>query len=418
MLDTEQGPRVSSVADAAGLLVRRPEIELLFAEARRRRRRRRLLGVAASVVLAAAVVASVTIGGDGNGTAVRGGDGRRPAATTNGSSSRLALPSVRLAWVDNGDLVVGDPATGALRVGPPVDASLSAPLVLAAGHLYWADASTDGAPIRDYDLASGKIRYLPRGEAVFSSADGRSLYIARDARTLLVLRPDGSGPVAVHRTPAGWFMSGIGPGWVPTVGTSGVLVANSDTAGRGLREGVWNLATGQVRTLGAGSTIFGVYAPRRARYSLIAWAPPSRDFARDFARNYPLRITDTATGAMVTARSPLHFGFVAGGAPAFSPGGKQVAVFVRTAPLGSASGMSQLAIVDTGTGEVRLVPGTRLFTTEDAFWAMWLPGGQRILAGAVGSADLVDARTLAARPFTFFPNSTDGFSAVVLSGHR
>jgi hypothetical protein len=417
MLDTEQGPRVSSVVDAAGLLVRGPEIELLFAQARRRRRRRRLLGVAGSVVLAAAVVARVTIGGGGNGTAVRGGDGRRPEATTNASSSRLALPSVRLAWVDNGNLVVGDPATGALRVGPPVDPSLSAPLVLAAGHLYWADASTDGAPIRDYDLASGKIRYLPRGEAVFTSADGRSLYIARNARTLLVLRPDGSGPTGVLRTPAGWFMSGIGPGWAPTVATSGVLVASSDAAGpagRGPREGVWNLATGQVRTLGAGSTIFGVYAPRRARYSLIAWAPPSRHFARD----YPLRITDTATGAVVTARSPLHFGFVAGGAPAFSPGGKQMAVFVRTASLGSASGMSQLAIVDTGTGQVRLVPGTRLFTTEDAFWAMWLPDGQRILAGAVGSAYVVDTRTLTVRPFTFFPNSTDGFSAVVLSGHR
>ncbi|HEY2304546.1 MAG TPA: hypothetical protein VGI05_01555, partial [Streptosporangiaceae bacterium] len=60
-----------------------------------------------------------------------------------------------------------------------------------------------------------------------------------------------------------------------------------------------------------------------------------------------------------------------------------------------------------------------LFTAEDAFWAIWLPGSQRILAGSIGSAYLVDARTLAVRPFTYFGNSTDGFSAVVLVGaHR
>ncbi len=94
-----------------------------------------------------------------------------------------------------------------------------------------------------------------------------------------------------------------------------------------------------------------------------------------------------------------------------------MAVFVRTARLGSSNGMSQLAIVSTRTGVVRLVPGTRLYTTEDAFWAIWLPGSQRVLAGALGSAYPVDARTLAVRPFTFFA-STDGFSAVVLPVRR
>ena len=96
-----------------------------------------------------------------------------------------------------------------------------------------------------------------------------------------------------------------------------------------------------------------------------------------------------------------------------------MAVFVRTARLGSETGMSRLAIVNTSTGAVRLVPGTVLDTTEDAFWAIWLPGSQQVLlAGAVGSSYLVDARTLAVRPFRYFGNSSDGFSAVVLPSRR
>ncbi len=413
MLATEQEHKDGSVVDDPGLQVRGPEIEVLFAAARRRRRRRRLVGASVSLMLAGAVAAGVTVGGGGGGAAIRGGDSRRPAVTTKSESSRLALPAVRLAWIDSGYLLIGDPATGDLRTGPAVDASASGPLVSAAGQLYWADSSTDGAPIRDYDLATGKIRYLPPGEAVFTSADGRTLFIARNSRTLLELPADGTGRPVVLRTPIGWFMSSIGPGWAPTVGAGGVLVATSDEQGyvpRGTREGLWNPATGHVRILGVAIGILGVYTPSGARYSLVAWAPPSRAVAQDDS----LRITNTSTGATVAVRSPLHYGFVAAGAPAFSPGGKQMAVFVRTAPLGSASGMSQLAIVDTGTGAVRLVPRTRLYTTEDAFWALWLPGSQRILAGAVGSAYAVDVRTLAVRPFTFFSGPTDGFSAVVL----
>ena len=111
-------------------------------------------------------------------------------------------------------------------------------------------------------------------------------------------------------------------------------------------------------------------------------------------------------------RSPLHYGFAAGGAPAFSPDGTLMAVFVRTARLGT-GGLSKLAIVNTRTGALHLLPGTATYTTEDAFWAIWLPGGQRLLAGALGSGAAVDVQTLSARPFSFFPSS-DGFSATVL----
>jgi hypothetical protein len=390
---------------------------VLFAEARRRRRRRRLLGAALSLLLAGAVAAGVIAGGGTHGRATGSSDGKQPAAAAQSQGTRLALPSVRLAWLDYDVLTLGDPATGALRTGPTVDASTTAPLVFAAGRLYWADANRDRAPIREYDLATGKIQYLQRGEAVFASADGRHIFIARSSSELLELRADGSGRPVVLRAPASWYMSGLTAGWIPTQAAGGIIVYSRPAQDHDppiARAGLWNPATGRVQILGVGIEIFGVYTPPGARYSLVAWVPRSRKIAL----NYSLRITNTSTGATVTARSPLHHGFVASGAPAFSPGGKEMAVFVRTATLGSEDGMSRLAIVNTSTGAVRVVPETALYTTEDAFWAIWLPHSQRILAGALETAYVADARTLAVRRFTYFGNSTDGFSAVVLPAHH
>jgi hypothetical protein len=413
MLDIDQEPMHHLVGEVPRLHVRGPAIQVLFAEARRRRRRRRLLAAALSLMLTGAAAAGVIAGGGGHDAVTRRSDGKRPAPAAKSQASRLARPSVRLAWLDNGLLMVGDPATGAPRTGPAVDASAPAPLVFAGGHLYWADASHDGAPIRDYNLATGRIRYLPRGEGVFTSVDGRHLYIARSSRVLFELPADGYGRAIVLRAPAGWYMSGLTAGWVPTQAAGGVIVhssASPDGIPPSAREGLWNPATGRVRIIGTGIWIFGAYTPAAGRYSLLAWAPANREFARDDT----LRITNSATGATVVVRSPLHHGFVASGAPAFSPGGKQMAVFIRTARVGSETGMSRLAIVDTSTGAVRLVPGTVLDTTEDAFWAIWLPGSQQVLAGALGSSYLVDTRTLAVMPFGYFGNSSDGFSAVVL----
>ena len=416
MLDTSKEATPGPVVEVIRVPVGGTEIKVLFAEARRRRRRRRLLGAALSLVLTGAVAAGVIVGGGGHGRAIRRSEIKRPAVAAKSQASRLALPSVRLAWLDYDRLMIGDPATGAPRTGPAVDASPTAPLIFAAGQLFWADANRDGAPIRDYNLATGKIRYLPPGEEIYASIDSRHLYIARSSRVLFELPADGYGRPIVLRTPARWFMSGIGPGWEPTEAAGGIIVASSDDdyIPAGARVGLWNPLTGRVRILGAGMNIFGVYTPPGGRHSLIAWVPARREVALDDS----LQITNTSTGATVTVRSPLHHGFVASGAPAFSPGGKQMAVFVRTGRLGFSSGLSRLAIVNTSTGAVRIVPGTALYTDEDAFWAIWLPGGQRVLAGALGSAYLVDARTLAVRPFRYFGNSTDGFSAIVLPARR
>ena len=86
--------------------------------------------------------------------------------------------------------------------------------------------------------------------------------------------------------------------------------------------------------------------PPGARYSLLAWLP-----ARCSAgQNCPLRITNTATRPTKTVRSPLHHGFAVGAA--FSPSGKQLAVFVNRNFLGT--GAVQLVIADAGTGAMRL----------------------------------------------------------------
>ena len=66
-------------------------------------------------------------------------------------------------------------------------------------------------------------------------------------------------------------------------------------------------ATGAARSFGAAT------APG-ARYSLVAWAPADCPFSGDC----PVEITNTATLATISVRSPLHHGFASAGV-VFSP---------------------------------------------------------------------------------------------------
>jgi hypothetical protein len=158
--------------------------------------------------------------------------------------------------------------------------------------------------------------------------------------------------------------------------------------------------------------------PPGARYSLLAWLP-----ARCSAgQNCPLRITNTATMSTKTVRSPLRHGFAIGAA--FSPGGKQLAVFVNRNPLGT--GTVQLAIADAGTGAMRLAGAVRLGIGEDRAWALWLPDGRHLLTGGAVSSYAVNAATLSARPLYFIHGrdhyieaSQDiNYSAVILPPRR
>jgi len=83
---------------------------------------------------------------------------------------------------------------------------------------------------------------------------------------------------------------------------------------------------------------------------------------------------------------------------------------------------SELELINTKTGAVRPVPSVRLVTQEDGDWALWLPGGQRLIVGGANATYAVSVQTLAARPFSFFPGTLGApdinSSAVVLTiGH-
>jgi hypothetical protein len=120
-------------------------------------------------------------------------------------------------------------------------------------------------------------------------------------------------------------------------------------------------------------------------------------------------------------RSPLPYGFDIGGA--FSPDGSNLAVFVKTNS-GVVNPAMQLALVNTSTGSLRLIPGVRGEIGESVGWARWLPGGTSVLAGTFSSEYrtynhyLVNTTTGAAKTVDF---STDrdrdvNFSASTIGG--
>jgi hypothetical protein len=391
--------------------------EALFAEARRRRRRRRLAAAVVCLVLAGSAAAGLAAAWPGRGAAT---SHRHPGAAAAARAPGFALPPARVAWVDyNGHLHVGDLATRVQHVVATVDASAADPMIQAGGRLYWAGINKNVAPIRDYDIATGKIQSLARGDSVFASPDGRHIYIVQTGTRLIELPADGTGTPRRLALPAGWHMSGILGNWSVA---GGIIVYSSaaDPGPRPVTLAIWSPTTGHVKIIGRGLNVIDTYTPPGARYSLLAWTAGCRQRCR-------LGIINTSTLASVTVRSPNRYGFTYGGlfsSGAFSPDGTRLAVFVNTTnpqdPYNAPN--SVLAIVNTRTGALQLVRAARLVTTEDAGWARWLPGGSRLIAGAQAGSYAVDAATLAARPFYFFgPPGEDinssgdiNFSATVL----
>ncbi len=337
----------------------------------------------------------------------------RPAAPVKRAEPTFKLPGAIVAWMDTaGQLRVGNVATRTQHVVATLPSDAGGWFAATASHLYWLDFNVDRnvVPIRSYDLATGRISYLPRGETVFASADGRHVYVMRSNTTLIEVAADGSGPQRWLHAPSGWSIAGYP---LPlAVAHGGIIVGSGDAMA------VWSTMTGKITLVGQGLPM-AAYTPRDGRYSLLAWAPDSCANQASCTVN----ITNTAARTTVRALSPLHHGYSWAGADAiaFSPDGSRLAVFARTAPL-SRNTVSELAIIDTRTGSLNLVRSVRLFTLEDGDWALWLPGGQRLLAGGASATYAVDAQTLAARPFSFFPGTPEardiGSSAVVLSGGR
>jgi hypothetical protein len=380
------------------------EVRALFAAARRRRRRRRLAAGAACLILAGSAAAGLAAAGPGRGAGTNPGQAGH-AAVPHAPGTRL--PPVRVAWVDDGgQLHIGNLATGTQQVvTTAAGASPADPVTTAGGRLYWAGISGPGGPVRDYDTATGATRPLARGSSVFTSADGRRLFIATTSTSLSELPAGGTGPSRRLALPAGWYLSGLLGNWTAA---GGIIVYGAPDASTASALAIWNPGTGRVNVIGRDLDVIDTWTPAGARYSLIAWTKPG-----------VLGITDTATRASLTVRSPTRYGFTDGGLftrGAFSPDGTRLAVFVNiTNPDDPArEPVSEPAILDTRTGTLRLAATARLGTYENAAWARWLPDGRQLLAGAEQGSYAINAATLAASTLPFTPGSGINFSATIL----
>jgi hypothetical protein len=389
----------------------------LFREAWRRRRRRRAAAVAAVVLVAAAAAAAWAGGRPGTGAPGPARGASHAPGGWLGALRRAGVPLV--AWVDdNGGLHVGDLATGRQRLVATVRADPTVPLVSAGGRIYWVD--TGGEYLRGYgywpdvvrsiDLATGRIRSVAPGQAVFASADGRHVFIAWTGTDLIEVPADGSGPARQLTVPRGWFVAGNGgiagggPGELGVAG-DGILVQASEyqEALSPAVLGLWDPHTGTVRVLGRmANGDYGLIAattPPGGHAGLVATFPASCGIVPGFRC---IRITDTATGSGVTVRSPSQYGFGIGGE--FSADGRWLAAFVITGVGSRHAGPSaRLAIVNTRTGRLRLVPGARYLIGAATLWAGAIPGREEILAGGPANAYLVNAVTLTERAVYFLP---------------
>jgi len=362
--------------------------EAIIREARRRGRRRKALSMLAAMASIGAVVL-VAVLGFRNGPAIAGGS-RSPLGPGARSGSARVRAEV-VAWGDYaGVLHLGNVATRRqTRIVTGLSGGASGgPVVEDRGRLLWSDAK---GKVRSVEIATGKVSVVARGIAVMASPDGARLYVDQAATDFLEL--DARTMRVTHRLalPAGWTANP----WLARPFAGGLVLTH--TGPRAVL-GFWRPGS-TVRPLGASIDLFGVYTPSNGRYSLVAWLPRCAKHAW-LGSGCPLAITNTATGGTVTVPSPTRYGFTDG---AFSPDGTQLATYVNTDnPVDpNSTPRSELAIVDTATGALRLDPKVNLVTTEDAAWARWLPPGRQLLAGAIGTTYLVDVKTLVTRPMYF-----------------
>jgi hypothetical protein len=383
--DAGRAPARAAHDDQAG--------QALFAEARMRRRRIRLTG---SIVVVALAVVAVALALPWPRQPPGRGDGNLVPAGGSGTARAAQVPL--LAWVDSSNrLYLGNLSTFSTRMVAEVDADTT-PLVPFSGHIYWVKQSggyVDGAfwprTIEELNPATGKSTDIGPGEFAFLSAGGRRLYISQTDSTLAELPAGAAGRSRQLTLPAGWYL----PGGFSIATANGIVVQSRDaqTLAHPPDLAVWNPQTGQLKVIGRTVGAIAAYTPRTAGYSLLAWMPASCRFP-----SCPIKITNTVTLSSRTLRSPLPYGFVLGGA--FSPDGRQLAVFAISDSRKAGGETAELAIVSTATGAVRLVPRVRMTVGQDADWVRWLPGGTRLVVLASRSY-LVTAATLTARPFRF-----------------
>jgi hypothetical protein len=239
------------------------------------------------------------------------------------------------------------------------------PLVRAGHRVYWVDPVGAFVPglghwsqlVRYLDLATGKIGVAGPGQTVFLSADGRYLLMSQTATSMTQTPVTGGTPQS---------RQSAGPG--------GTVI------------GLWNPAGHRVTVIGRAGGVIGAYTPLGSGHTLLAWLPAD-------CGDCPVEITDTATMAVRSVRSPLSGGYALGGT--FSPDGSRLALFVRL----NHSDAARLALVNLATATVTLAREPHLALGTDIGWARWLPDGRRLVMGpATTGGYLVDTLTLSAEP--------------------
>jgi hypothetical protein len=418
MMSTRGSAPASPVLDPPGSSALSPAgacTEALFKEAKRRRRRRRLAAAGAILALAALAIAF----GVTRAPRLPGPGGPRTGQAGGGPGTGVA-PGTSVAWVDyNGRLHIGDLTAGTQHVVATINANPAMPLTQVGGRIYWLDQASTFVPalghrsevIREIDLASGRIRVVGPGQSVFPAADGRHVFVSRTDTSLLEVPVGGTAPPRLLRLPPGWFVP-----YGQSIGVGNGILAQSADRGRitrGSTTGVWNPGSRRVRETGRDRNI-ELASPPGAGATLLAWVPLSCAPGQDCR----LRITSAQTLSTRTVRSPLRHGFAAGGA--FSPGGRRLAVFAN---LTGDPHAAVLALIDTRTGSLRLVPSARTDMGAPLIWARWLPDGRHLIAGGIDSGYLVDASTMTARPLAFMKGPAhDGedvdYSTVVIPPRR
>lgn len=431
---------MTQLTDRPAGLVRDPED--LFEEARRRRRRRRLRRLLGVAVGLAAVLVGVAIAPTDTARTPPEATIRPPATRT---TPLKAVPS-EIAWVDYSDrLHMGDMATGRQRVVARAVADPTTPLVSLDGWIWWIRSTPEvgGQPVPGtssqpgavgFDPATGRKVLIPDATQVFPSLDRRFLYVVLRRPATDRTGHDGStaeGPILAEYSPAGTSLRRrrtFPPGWYssapsllgdPSPATANGVLVRSEPEQVGTvppRLGIWDLATQGVRDLGPVWQVDATYTSHGAHSSVVAWLPGRCEMPR--VGPCPLLITDTGTLVTRSIGSPLGNGFDWGGA--FSPGGRELAVFL-TKPSGPDGPETQLALITMSSGKLRAVPGALVNTGDAVAWAQWLSGSELLAGGTSGRTAndippanryLVNARSLTLTTFSFL---ADGNQDVNLS---
>jgi hypothetical protein len=372
--------------------------QVLFSEARRRRRRRWLVGGAVVLLLTAMTAAFALTWAH----RMPGGRGGARSAGAASAGEAASAPAAIAVWSDGTSLLTGDIEPGG-SVIPRVVAEANVgplPLLRAGQRVYWVDPAGAFVPglghwsqlVRYLDLATGKIATAGPGQTVFLSADGRYLLMSQTGTSLTQTPVTGGSPRTLT-LPPGWYLPG-GDGLADVLSgaglatANGILVQSGQSPGpSGTVIGLWNPAGHRVAVIGRAQAVIGAYTPPGAGRTLLAWLPAV------CTGNCPVQITDTATMATRSVRSPLGHGFAMGGA--FSPDGTRLALFGRVKD-GSAA---RLALVNLAAGTVRTAREPRLALGMDIAWARWLPDGRRLVMGPASTGGyLTDTETLSAEP--------------------